>query len=175
MTVRSAQLFETGRSHMVVLTRPQPPHAAAVSADPDANPATAPPASSRGADALDAAGAPNQAPGPEREYAGGAPTAGQGSEGASEPSASTVSFASDASAAGGSAAGSRGAAGKPSEGGGEGQGGGSAGDVAITIAPANGPDTGDVPSARPTPQQPVRARFFFVSGPGRAGFQGCLA
>ena len=167
------QLFETGRSHMVVLTRPQPPPAAAVSSDPDANPATETPASSRGAEALGASGAPSQAPGTERDHAGGAPAGGQGSEGGSEPSASTVSFASDAAAPGGSAAGSRGALGKPSEGAGEGQGGISAGDVAITIGPAKGPDTGDAPSARQTPPQTVCARH----PPGETKFcrQACCA
>ena len=156
------QLFETGRSHMVVLTRPQPPPAAAVPSDPDANPATEPPAS-RGADAPGAAGAPNQALGAEREHVGGAPAAGQGFEGGSEPSASTVSFASDAAAAGGSAAGSQSAAAKPSEGGGEDQGGSSTGDVAITIGPANGPDAGNAPSARQAPPQPVCARHLRMS------------
>lgn len=155
--VPGMQLFETGRSHMVVLTRPQPPPTAVVSSDPNANPATEPPATSCGAEAPGAAGTPSQAPGAEREHAGGAPAAGQGSEEGSEPSASTVSFVSDAAAAGGSAAGSRSALGRPSQGAGEGQGASSAGDVAITIGPANGPDTGNVPSARQTPPQPVCA------------------
>ena len=158
-----AQLFETGRSHMVVLTRPQQPHSASVSSEPDLNTAGEFLASVRAADAPAASAqapgaviAPNQVPGAEPEHMGGAPAnPGQGAEGGS---ASTVNFASDAVAAGGSIASSRSAPRKPSEGPLGGGASSSNGDVAITIGPAKGHDSGDAPSARQAPQQPVCAR-----------------
>ncbi|KAK9825434.1 hypothetical protein WJX81_007178 [Elliptochloris bilobata] len=121
------QLFETGRSHMVVLTRPQPP--------PEASgPAAAPYQASDGA-------------------ADGALTGEQVTEGAAPSVAFAGAMAAESSSTGGGSAGSsRSTLGRPCDGGPE-VGPSSNGDVAITIGSARGAESCEVPNARQAAQQ----------------------